>query len=278
MAKRRGGGGGSGDAGGSWLTTYGDTVTLLLAFFVMLYAISQVDAVKFQLLVSGLEDPFDNKAAVEGLLETGNGIVGPTQRQKPQPTGVQGIEIAPSNVEFGQPEAVTEQGATRTLTTESELIEVRDQLEEAFELLGISTRLGAEIDTRGLVISIATDDVLFESGSPELQSEAAELVGAIAPVLRDFDNEIRIEGHTDTVPLDDNGYTNWNLSSDRALAVLGLLAADPQIDPHRLSATGYGEYQPIASNSTDAGKQKNRRVELVIAAATPPDIQETDNE
>ncbi len=278
MAKRRGGGGGSGDAGGSWLTTYGDTVTLLLAFFVMLYAISQVDAVKFQLLVSGLEDPFDNKAAVEGLLETGNGIVGPTQRQKPQPTGVQGIEIAPSNVEFGQPEAVTEQGATRTLTTESELIEVRDQLEEAFELLGISTRLGAEIDTRGLVISIATDDVLFESGSPELQSEAAELVGAIAPVLRDFDNEIRIEGHTDTVPLDDNGYTNWNLSSDRALAVLGLLAADPQIDPHRLSATGYGEYQPIASNSIDAGKQKNRRVELVIAAATPPDIQETDNE
>lgn len=278
MAKRRGGGGGSGDAGGSWLTTYGDTVTLLLAFFVMLYAISQVDAVKFQLLVSGLEDPFDNKAAVEGLLETGNGIVGPTQRQKPQPTGVQGIEIAPSNVEFGQPEAVTEQGATRTLTTESELIEVRDQLEEAFELLGISTRLGAEIDTRGLVISIATDDVLFESGSPELQSEAAELVGAIAPVLRDFDNEIRIEGHTDTVPLDDNGYTNWNLSSDRALAVLGLLAADPQIDPHRLSATGYSEYQPIASNSTDAGKQKNRRVELVIAAATPPDIQETDNE
>lgn len=277
MARRKGGAA-SGDAGGAWLTTYGDTVTLLLAFFVMLYAISQVDAVKFQLLVSGLEDPFDNKAAVQGLLETGNGIVGPTQRQEPQPTGVQGIDIGPSNVELGRPTAATEQVPTRTLATESDLIEVRDQLLEAFELIGISTRLGAEIDTRGLVISIATDDVLFASGSPELQPAAAELVGAIAPVLRDFDNEIRIEGHTDTVPLDDNGYTNWNLSSDRALAVLGLLAADPRIDPMRLSATGYGEYRPIASNSTDAGKQKNRRVELVIAAATPPDMQETNDE
>ncbi len=277
MAKRRGGGG-SGDAGSAWLTTYGDTVTLLLAFFVMLYAISQVDAVKFQLLVSGLEDPFDNKAAVQGLLETGNGIVGPTQRQEPQPTGVQGIDIGPSDVQLGQPTAVTDPVPTRTLATESDLIEVRDQLLEAFELIGISTRLGAEIDTRGLVISIATDDVLFASGSPELAPDAAELVGAIAPVLRDFDNEIRVEGHTDTVPLDANGYTNWNLSSDRALAVLGLLASDPQIDPMRLSATGYGEYRPIASNSTDAGKQKNRRVELVIAAATPPDMQETNNE
>ena len=277
MARRKGGAA-SEDSGGAWLTTYGDTVTLLLAFFVMLYAISQVDAVKFQLLVSGLEDPFDNKAAVEGLLETGNGIVGPTQRQQPQPTGVQGIDIGPAHVELGQPTAVTDPVPNRTLATESDLIEVRDQLLEAFELIGISTRLGAEIDTRGLVISIATDDVLFASGSPELAPDAAELVGAIAPVLRDFDNEIRIEGHTDTVPLNDNGYTNWNLSSDRALAVLGLLAADSQIDPMRLSATGFGEYRPIASNSTDAGKQKNRRVELVIAAATPPDMQETNNE
>ena len=277
MAKRRGGAA-SEDSGGAWLTTYGDTVTLLLAFFVMLYAISQVDAVKFQLLVSGLEDPFDNKAAVQGLLETGNGIVGPTQRQDPAPTGIQGIEIAPANGQFGEPDAQVDPVATRTLATQSDLIEVRDQLEEAFEILGISTRLGAEIDTMGLVISIATDDVLFASGSPELQPDAAELVGAIAPVLRDFSNEIRIEGHTDTVPLDDNGYTNWNLSSDRALAVLGLLAGDPQIDPQRLSATGYGEYRPITSNETDTGKQQNRRVELVIAAATPPELQETDNE
>ena len=192
----------------------------------------------------------------------------------------EGIDIGPSNVELGQPAPVgeTEDAPTRTLSTESELIEVRDQLLEAFELIGISTRLGAEIDTRGLVISIATDDVLFASGSPELAPDAAELIGAITPVLRDFDNEIRIEGHTDTVPLDDNGYTNWNLSTDRALAVLGLLASDPEIDPKRLSATGYGEFRPITSNATEAGKQQNRRVELVIAAATPPEMQETDNE
>ena len=272
MAKKRGPV--AADGGGGWLTTYGDTVTLLLAFFVMLYAISQVDAQKFQLLVSGLEDPFKNQSAINGLLETGDGIVGPTEKPDLIPRVVQGLEVLPTDTAVGIPDAAVAERASRLLATESDLIEVRTQLVKAFDELGVSTRLGAEIDTRGLVISIATDDVLFRSGSPELATEAATLLGAINPVLRTFDNKIRVEGHTDTVPLNDNGYTNWNLSTDRALAVLGLIAEDPTIDPRRLSATGYGEFQPISSNETADGKQQNRRVELVIVAAAPPQNQE----
>lgn len=262
------------DGGGGWLTTYGDTVTLLLAFFVMLYAISQVDAQKFQLLVSGLEDPFKNQSAINGLLETGSGIVGPTEQEDAIPAGVQGVNLLPNESSLEIPEAELLEEAGRILATESDLVEVRNQLVDAFADLGLSTQLGAEIDTRGLVISIATDDVLFETGSPTLHNEAATLIGAITPVLKNFGNEIRVEGHTDTVPLDNNGYTNWNLSSDRALAVLGLIADDQDINPRRLSATGYGEFQPIASNEDAPGRQQNRRVELVIVASIPPQPQE----
>ena len=121
-----------------------------------------------------------------------------------------------------------------------------------------------EITSRGLVIAIATDHVLFASGSAEFGGDGEAIIEAIAPTLQTFNNQILVEGHTDTVPLDRAGYDNWNLSSDRALAVLKALAKWEGIDPARLVATGYGEYHPRASNETDQGKAANRRVELVV--------------
>ena len=129
--------------------------------------------------------------------------------------------------------------------------------------------MSLRLDSRGLVVSIATDDVLFASGSPVLSAAGREIIDALAPILAGFDNQVLIEGHTDTVPLNENGYTNWNLSADRGLAVLEILEAGG-INPRRLSATGYGEFRPISDNSTDEGRAANRRVEMVIVAGAPP--------
>lgn len=268
MARRRGGDGGGGDDSSRWLTTYGDTVTLLLAFFVMLYAVSQVDVQKFQLLLAGFQDPFKNRATVDGLLEAGPGLVGQGGQTSPMP-GVEGLEILPDVPEFPgvRSEETEEVGDELLLVTQDDLREVRDSLQEVLEAFGITAEVGMELDTRGLVVSIATDDVLFPSGSPVLQPTGRELLGVIAPILNEFDNEIKVEGHTDTVPLNLNGYTNWNLSADRALAVLSLLETEHQLNPRRLSATGYGEHRPIATNEVEEGRQRNRRVELVIVAA-----------
>ena len=125
-----------------------------------------------------------------------------------------------------------------------------------------------EIDSRGLVVAIATDGVLFESGEFQIEEIGREIVAVIGPILAEFDNQILVEGHTDTVPLNNDGYTNWNLSSDRALAILAVLGSEYQIDPTRLSATGYGEYRPKASNESPEGRGANRRVELVIVASS----------
>jgi chemotaxis protein MotB len=249
-------------------STYGDAITLLMCFFVLLYAMSQVDAVKFQLLVSGLADPFDNTSIEEGLLDSGTGIVGagftdPSPGPSVQAVElVQGVGLTPEAGGESEEEQLDED--SRYLSTSEELEEVQAALVEQLEAFGLEASVSQRLDQRGLAVSIATDDVLFASGSPQLSEAGREIIGALAPILADFDNAILIEGHTDSVPYNQVGYTNWNLSSDRAIAVLDILAGD--LNPARLSATGYGEYRPVAGNDTDAGRAANRRVELVIVA------------
>lgn len=270
-----------------WLTTYADVVTLLMAFFVMLYAISQVDQTKFQLFVSGLADPFDNPAVSEGLLESGTGFIGADMGDGTSDfesfgapallDGLPSIEMLDAEQQLGEyepNEAVddhegddTDPGAGGTeglVVTDEQLLEVRDAIAVALEEAGLAGAVDFELTARGLVIAIATDHVLFASGSAEFGADGDSIVAAIAPTLTSFDNEILVEGHTDTVPLDRFGYDNWNLSADRALAVLKALARWEGIEPARLVATGYGEYRPRESNESDEGKAANRRVELVV--------------
>jgi chemotaxis protein MotB len=266
-----------------WLTTYADVVTLLMAFFVMLYAISQVDQTKFQLFVSGLADPFDNPAVADGLLTEGTGFVGSDLGGDGQSDiesfgapalldGLPSIENLDSEDPLGDGEQPIENtdpdpgagGRDESMVTQDELVEVRDAIQAALEEAGLAGNVDFELTARGLVIAIATDHVLFASGSAQFGSDGDAIVTAIAPTLASFENQILVEGHTDTVPLDRDGYDNWNLSSDRALAVLKALAGWDGIDPARLVATGYGEFHPRASNESDEGKSANRRVELVV--------------
>ena len=165
--------------------------------------------------------------------------------------------------EMSNPDPGAGEGEENVVTDE-QLVDVRDAIQLALEDAGLAGNVDFEITSRGLVIAIATDHVLFASGSAEFGSNGEAIVAAIAPTLSTFQNQILVEGHTDTVPLDRFGYDNWNLSTDRALAVLKALARFGGIDPPRLVATGYGEYHPRASNATDEGKQANRRVELVV--------------
>jgi chemotaxis protein MotB len=250
-----------------FMGTYGDAITLLMCFFVLLYAMSQVDATKFQLLVSGLSDPFDNTSIEEGLLDTGTGIVGAGFTDPEAGTGVQAVELVESP---GETEGEERQPSNdRYLESDEELEEVQERLVEALGIYGLETSVSQRIDARGLAVSIATDDVLFASGSPRLSAAGVEIIASLTPILAEFDNQILVEGHTDNVPYNQEGYTNWNLSTDRALAVLEILA-DADVNPERLSATGYGEFRPVADNDTDQGRAANRRVELVIVAAPPP--------
>lgn len=247
-----------------WLTTYGDVVTLMLTFFVMLYAISQVNEQKFQQLVEGLAEPFGNQAAKKSVLIAGDALVGDLSEISP--------EFDPSNLDAPvrvgevaeEPEPAPETVDEPSVSSPEEVKKLAEEIAASFEEAGIPNALSVSTDERGLVISLATDDVLFETGSAKMSARGREIIAVLAPTLLGLGNEILVEGHTDTVPLNRAGYTNWNLSVERALAVLVLLADVHGVDPTRLAATGYGEYRPVAVNTSEEGRAANRRVEIVI--------------
>ncbi len=154
-----------------------------------------------------------------------------------------------------------------------ELQDELERLKEAKSLL--EERLKTEIDSdqvaltmedRGLVITFVAE-VLFDSGKADLKPGGEKILKKIGAVIKQetADNEIGIEGHTDNVPIKYSGWkSNWELSTARATSVLHYLEDNCSLTPAKLSATGYGEYRPVASNDTKAGRQKNRRVEIII--------------
>ena len=237
-----------------WMGTYGDMVTLLMAFFVMLFAVSETNNQKFVAFVAGLAGPFDNPAFEMGLVD------GP---------GIESSSASPIDLIAPVPETqlIHDEDAEETAeaaAARDQLSGVREDLEEMLEGVGAPVGVDLRDSERGLVVSVSTDDVLFAVGSAEIADGGAAIIGQIAPVLAAAPNTIVIEGHTDDQPLSTAGYSNWNLSTDRAVAVLELLGNDHAIPWDRVSAAGYGEYRPLASNDTAEGRALNRRVEILI--------------
>ncbi|WP_370326991.1 flagellar motor protein MotB [Euzebya sp.] len=246
---------------GRWLGTYGDMVTLLMAFFVMLFAVSDTNAKKFEAFVSGLAGPFDNPAVEMGLV---NGT-------RLEDTSATPISLIAPQRNQSDPEdpLVDELGETDTGAAgeaAEQLNAVEEQLEEALSDLEIPISADIRDDERGLVISISTDDVLFATGSAVLNPDGHTVLGEIAPVLLDAPNTVVIEGHTDDQPMNRGGYTNWNLSTDRAIAVLQHLGEVHGFPYDRISAAGYGEHRPLVPNDSPENRATNRRVEILIVA------------
>ena len=119
-------------------------------------------------------------------------------------------------------------------------------------------------DTRGLIIRLK-DNILFGSAESEIQPEAYETLNKIIDILSKIDNPVIIEGHTDSFPIKSKKYSsNWELSTARATSVIDYLVESKRINPRRLSAVGYGEFVPIAENTSNSGRTKNRRVDIII--------------
>jgi len=152
----------------------------------------------------------------------------------------------------------------------SDLERAQAELESRLESEINNNEVNVQMLDKGLVITFVSE-VLFDSGKAELLPDSLNKLGKVAAVLKTTvsDLNVGIEGHTDNVPIKHSGWkSNWELSSARALSVLHYLDDQEKVKPKRLSATGYGQFQPISSNITKSGKQKNRRVEIVILPKT----------
>ena len=152
----------------------------------------------------------------------------------------------------------------------SDLERAKQELEDRLKNELKDKEVKVEMGDRGLVITFVAE-VLFDSGKADLKQSSLEKLGKVAGVLNTTvkDLNVGVEGHTDNQPIKYSGWkSNWELSSGRALSVVHYLIDDTGVDPHRLAASGFGEYHPIADNDTKEGRQKNRRVEIVILPET----------
>ncbi|NLI94152.1 MAG: flagellar motor protein MotB [Peptococcaceae bacterium] len=246
-----------------WLITYSDLITLLMIFFIVMYSMSKVDAAKFRAVAESLSVTLGGGSASKidlatspsgpSIIDSGSNSQVPGQSSKP-----------PVNPQMDKPESTPSEGNGKNDLENLTIEGVKAKLDQfAFEN-NIQTKLVSSIEERGLVVSIQ-DTLLFASGSAEITPAARNILKKISTVLTASSNYIKVEGHTDNLPIHTGKFpSNWELSVLRATNVVQILTTEGGIDSQRLSATGYGEYRPIADNKTELGRAANRRVDLVI--------------
>jgi chemotaxis protein MotB len=249
-----------------WLVSYADFITLLFAFFTTLYAISNVNQQKLNRLVSSLQVAFDTKG-VAGLPRKTGLTVLPDGKAAPVTAGLTAPQAGPTPLDL-QKLPITVLAALNKDYLEAALGEVRDTLTTSLAPAIRDGRVALEIDRRGLVVSIR-ENGSFRTGSADLSDVTRGLIGEIAASIRSLPHFVRVEGHTDDVPIHTPRFaSNWELSTARATAVVAFLVQGYGLASDRLSAAGYAEYHPRVPNATDADRAKNRRVDIVILNQT----------
>ncbi len=217
-----------------WLLTYADMITLLLAMFIILFAISNVSRVKFQRLATAISGGFNSTDSTNN----------------PPNGGVIGNEHGRSD--------------------EANMASVKAQIDKYIARQNLQSKVQTRIDRQGLVITLLSDKAYYDSGSADLRPESKELLDVVGAQLRGVRNEVRVEGNTDSVPIATAAYpTNWELSAARATGVTRYLVEHDKIVPTRISFAGYGQFRPKFSNDSDAHRQQNRRVDIVILNGKP---------
>lgn len=230
-----------------WLLTYSDMITLMMAFFIMMYAMSKVDAGKFSAMATSVRTEFagsglpsgDDMLQVNAGLATSLGIINGTQ--------------------FGLRENI-KKSLDKTLG--------KGELRQSIQVL--------ERDGN-LILRMLDSRFLFASGSAELTGRNRKLLDKISPILRVLPYQVRIEGHTDNVPINTARYpSNWELSTARASSVVMYLVRKQAFSPDRFSIAGYADTNPVTSNETAKGRSINRRIDMIIFTqpATAPKTNE----
>jgi len=235
-----------------WLVSYADFITLLFAFFVVMYSISSVNEGKYRVLSSSMISAFSQPTQTLSPIRYGEDMKSPVlqnkvlqeHQNKMERIGVD-YEVVPTMQEVAKMDMISDE-------VEKKLKPLVDQ-----EVISIhKTNKGVEIEIKS--------NILFSSGQAVLQKSAKPALGEIADVIRKLENPVNVEGFTDNIPIRTLVFpSNWELSAARAANVVHLFS-QLGIDPNRMSAIGYGEFKPVADNATEQGREKNRRINIIV--------------
>ncbi|MBO5095004.1 MAG: flagellar motor protein MotB [Lachnospiraceae bacterium] len=250
----------------AWMNTFSDLMNLLLCFFVLLFAMSTVDAQKFELIASSFSQSFSiftagATAIGDGLLIS-NGVSQLNELDDYINSMGKASEGEQDNQDNQSLEEMTEALDAEKLKKSEELAE---KIEEAIEEQNLEKEVDMEVTSQYVQLSLK-GALLFDSGSSELKEEAVPILDKLGLILERYaESVIEIEGHTDNVPISSARFADNNeLSSARALSVFKYFTQTTDLDPAMVKHSGRGEYVPVADNSTPEGRAKNRRVEIKI--------------
>jgi chemotaxis protein MotB len=240
-----------------WLISYADFITLLFAVFVTLYAMSQTDKRKMDQLVASLRESFGyvkTGASSErmNVVESTDLRSIPSIRQQVLTPGIRTTGKSPRN------------GYTHASL--KDFREVKIAIDGHLKKYGAQNKVSVDVTKRGLVVTLK-EAGFFDSGDAAVKPEALPLLEMVAGSLANYSNPIRIEGNTDNVPINTGRFrSNWELSTARATNIVHYLIEKYHFQPEKISAVGYGEFRPVADNGSDAGRTRNRRVDIVLLA------------
>ena len=261
-----------------WLVSYADMMTLLMVLFIVMFAISQVDQKKFMALKTGLSSGFGAPIAMlsgaDALLDVGGAVApdsinlagsggnGKGKDSQAQPTN----KAQQQKTEQQVAELVNATTKASVAQEVKNLKAAQQKLQAALVKAGTPKGAGFRFDERGLVVTIATDKVLFDNGGATLLPGGRHILDALTPTLAALPNKLSIDGHTNNVPIRTAQFpSNWELSADRATGVLRYLAV--HIPASRMSATAFGDTRPLKPVTDPSALVANRRVEIVVLAS-----------
>lgn len=248
-----------------WLVSYADFITLLFAFFVVLYASAQVDKRKAGRLAQAIQVAFQNL----GVFKTSNTKI-PLQDDNAMPFEnaqvVENTQLTGDMKKIVNPMKGILSSAAETQSLENVQAAIQKALGPEIQRREVSMSMRPE----GLIISLK-EMGFFDSGAATIRPDSLDAVARLAEVLKQRPENLRIEGHTDNVPIHTARFaSNWELSTSRSTEMIRLLITQYGLLPEHLSAAGYGEFHPVATNSTEAGRAQNRRLDVVILAPFQP--------
>ena len=243
------------DEGGGekWLLTYADLISVLLVFFIILYAMSNVDQEKFEKLVGSLASAFQGIGSFAGTS---------TVQGSPGGTGV--MARFTSQVEQTVTRGGVGTGGSSSSKIKKDFQYISNQIDELVTANGLEDKVSVEQTAEGIVVNLA-GDLLFLTTRADLRPESYFVLDAVSDILQNLTNDVRVEGHTDSIPPQNEAFpTNWHLSGARALSVLQFLEQFGRIDRDRLHYAGWSDLRPFGPNDTLEGRLSNRRASIVI--------------
>ncbi|WP_019136077.1 flagellar motor protein MotB [Cellulomonas massiliensis] len=266
-----------------WLVSYSDMITVLMALFIVLFAISQVDQDKYIQLRESLAAGFKDMTGNESVLDGGAGTLD-GQSAVPEDAPVDGTAgLVDADAELGHQAASPSPAATSDIDPDTleaakaeaaHLKEIKAGLLKRLREERLDSSVRFRIDERGLVMALVADDVFFAPASAQLTPTAGKVLDAAGPTLRRLKEQISIEGHANVLPVSGRYATNWELSADRATQVLRHLVEKDRIAGSRIMAIGFGDERPLVAGRSKQAMETNRRVDLVILSGAPEAVRD----